>query len=84
MAADVYDEFFASIGEKLRNPELDYKQALGYVDRIEKSMVFFWFFWQKLEKYGFRGRILCLLKNYFTNRFQFVQTDIKISSSRSM
>ena len=38
----------------------------------------------KLEKYGFRGRILCLLKNYFTNRFQFVETDNKISSSRSM
>ena len=38
----------------------------------------------KLEKYGFRGRILCLLKNYFTNRFQFVQTDNEISSSRSM
>ena len=38
----------------------------------------------KLEKYGFRGRILCLLKNYFTNRFQFVQTDNKISFSRSM
>ena len=39
-AADVFSEFFASIGEKLRNPEFDYKQALGYVDRIEKSMVF--------------------------------------------
>ena len=38
----------------------------------------------KLEKYGFRGRIFCLLKNYFANRFQFVQTDNKISSSRSM
>ena len=32
--------FFASIGEKLRNPGFDYKQALGYVDRIKKSMVF--------------------------------------------
>ena len=29
----------------------------------------------KLEKYG---RILCLLKNYFSNRFQFVQTENKI------
>ena len=38
----------------------------------------------KLEKDGFRGRIFCLLKNYLTNRFQFVQTDNKISSSRSM
>ena len=38
----------------------------------------------KLEKNGFRGRILCLLKNYFTNQFQFVQTDNKIFSSRSM
>ena len=38
----------------------------------------------KLEKYGFRGRILCLLKNYFTNRFQFVETDNKISSGRYM
>ena len=38
----------------------------------------------KLEKYGFRGRILCLLNNFFTNRLQFVQTDNKISSSRSM
>ena len=42
------------------------------------------FFFAKLGKYGFRGRILCLLKNYFTNRFQFVQTHNKISSSRSM
>ena len=41
LAADVFNEFFASIGEKLRNPEFDYKQALGYVDRIEKSMVFY-------------------------------------------
>ena len=41
MAADVFNEFFASIGEKLRNPEFDYKQALGYVDRIEKSMVLY-------------------------------------------
>ena len=41
MAADVFNEFFASIGEKLRNPEFDYKQALAYVDRIEKSMVFY-------------------------------------------
>ena len=32
--------FFASIGERLRNPEFDYKQALGYVDRIKKSMFF--------------------------------------------
>ena len=39
LAADVFNEFFASIGEKLRNPEFDYK--LGYVDRIEKSMVFY-------------------------------------------
>ena len=39
-AADVLIEFFASIGEKLRHPEFDYKQALGYVDRLEKSMVF--------------------------------------------
>ena len=38
----------------------------------------------KLEKYGFRGRILCLLNNNFTNRFQFVPTDNKISSCRSM
>ena len=41
LAADVLNEFFASIGEKLRNPEFDYKQALGYVDRIKKSMVFY-------------------------------------------
>ena len=38
----------------------------------------------KLEKYGLRGRIHCLLKNYFTKRFQFVQTENEISSSRSM
>ena len=38
--ADVFDEYFASIVEKLRNPEFDYKQAVRYVDRIEKSMVF--------------------------------------------
>ena len=37
--ADVFIEFFASIGVKLRNPEFDYKQAVGYVDRIEKSTV---------------------------------------------
>ena len=41
LAADVFNEFFASIGEKLRNPEFDYKEALGYVDRIEKSIVFY-------------------------------------------
>ena len=35
--ADVFIEFFASIGVKLRNPEFDYKQAVGYVDRIKKS-----------------------------------------------
>ena len=37
-----------------------------------------------MEKYSFRGRILCVLKNCFTNRFQFVQTDNKIASSCSM
>ena len=41
LAADVLYEFFASNGEKLRNLEFDYKQALGHVDRIEKSMVFY-------------------------------------------
>ena len=40
-AANDFNEFFASVGERLRNPEFDYKQALGYVDRIEKSMLFF-------------------------------------------
>ena len=39
--ADVFNEFLASVGEKLRNLEFDYKQALGYVDRIEKSIVFY-------------------------------------------
>ena len=34
LAADVFNEFFASIGEKLRNPEFDYKEALGYVDNF--------------------------------------------------
>ena len=38
--ADVFNEIFASIGEKLRNPEFDYKQALGYVDRIKKINCF--------------------------------------------
>ena len=38
--ADVFNEYFASIGEKLKNPEFDYKQALGYVVCIKKSMVF--------------------------------------------
>ena len=36
----VFNEFCSSISEKLRNPEFDYKQAVGYVDRIEKSMIF--------------------------------------------
>ena len=41
LAADGFNKIFASIGEKLRNPEFDYKQALGYVDRIEKSIIFY-------------------------------------------
>ena len=28
---------------------------------------------QKLEKYGFRGKILCLLSNYIENRQQYVE-----------
>ena len=28
---------------------------------------------QKLEKYGFRGKILCLLSNYLENRQQYVE-----------
>ena len=38
--ADALNEFYASTGEKLKNSEFDYKQAMGYVDRIEQSMVF--------------------------------------------
>ena len=38
----------------------------------------------KLEKYSYKGRIHCLLKRYFTNRFQFVQIDNKKFSRRSM
>ena len=49
LAADVFNEFFASIGEKLRNPEFDYKEALGYVDRIEKSMVVYEITRKKIE-----------------------------------
>ena len=41
LAADILNEFVASIGEKLSNSEFDYKQALGYVDRLEKSKIFY-------------------------------------------
>ena len=61
MAADVFNEFFASIGEILRNPEFDYKQALGYVDRIEKSMIFYEITHKEIES------AIYLLKNRGSN-----------------
>ena len=61
MAADVFNDFFASIGEKLRNPEFDYKQALGYVDRIKKSMVFYEITRKEIEN------ALYMLKNEGSN-----------------
>ena len=75
MAADVFNEFFASIGEKLRNSEFDYKEALGYVDRIEKSMVFFVITHKEIE-----NAICHLLKNKGSNNHDGINNKtIKLS-----
>ena len=70
-AADVLNEFFfASIGEKLRNPEFDYKQALGYVDRIEKSMVFYEITHKEIEN------AIYMLKNKGSNSHDGINNKI--------
>ena len=39
---------------------------------------------QKLEKYGFRGKILCLLTNYFENRQQYIEHNQIRSSTKEL
>ena len=39
---------------------------------------------QKLEKYGFRGKILCLLTNYLENRQQYVEHNQIRSSTKEL
>ena len=39
---------------------------------------------QKLEKYGFRGKILCLLTNYLENRQQYVEHNQSRSSTKEL
>ena len=39
---------------------------------------------QKLEKYGFRGKILCLLTNYLENRQQYVEHNRICSSTKEL
>ena len=60
-SADFFSEYFASIGEKLRNTEFDYKQALGYVDRNEKSIVFYEITHKEIEN------AIYMLKNKSSN-----------------
>ena len=51
---------------------LDFKKGFDTVDHDILII--------KLEKYGFRGKFLNLLKNYLTNRVQFVSDGIINSS----
>ena len=53
--------FFVSIREKLRKLEFDFKQAVGYVDRIEKSVVFNYITIKEIED------AIYLLKNKGSN-----------------
>ena len=59
--AIVFFLFFVSIREKLRKLEFEFKQAVGYVDRIEKSVVFNYITIKEIEN------AIYLLKNKGSN-----------------